>query len=392
MAKSKYFDIKNTLKQAPDCKYYVIFGERSNGKSYSTLSYFIEDFFKSGFKKAFAYLRRWREDIKIANLNEVFKSIESNDNGINNIELITKGQYNHVHLNQYKYYLSKIDDNGEIIDIVNEPMGYIFCLSESERKKSTGYPSVHHILLEEFISEGLPMLNEFIHFKSIISTIVRNDDKADIFLLGNTINKYNVYFTEFGLKNAKNQKKNTIDIYQYQSDDGRILNLACEYADFPDRKNTKKSNIYWAFNNKDNAMIINGEWQIKAYPHLEYYYVHKDIKLIYFIKFDNEIFQCEIIKVNDNKETRIINDTDTIYSNKNVLFTYIHEKTTPIKYPHKHYIYQEKADSHHNYKIGIGCSNDELDRFIASFFYDNKVFYQDNNVGNAIESYLNLYK
>ena len=33
----KFYDIKNVIKQVPDAKYYVVFGERSNGKTYSMI-------------------------------------------------------------------------------------------------------------------------------------------------------------------------------------------------------------------------------------------------------------------------------------------------------------------------------------------------------------------
>ena len=42
----KYWDIRNVL--SVKARYYVIFGERSNGKTYGTLEYCLEEYFKNG--------------------------------------------------------------------------------------------------------------------------------------------------------------------------------------------------------------------------------------------------------------------------------------------------------------------------------------------------------
>ena len=387
MAKQQYYDIEKTIKNYPDCKYIVVYGERSNGKSYSALKYCIKKFYQSGGTSSFGYIRRWTDDIKSSNMEQVFKSLRNNEKGDNAIAEVTKGEYNDVEYKTRCFYLVHKNEDGEIDKKCDEPVGYIFSLSESERIKSTGYPSIKSIIFEEFISEGLPMVNEFNRYMSVLSTIIRNRDDVIIMMLGNTVNKYNIYFAEFGFYKAKNQKKNTVDVYEYQCEDGSILKIACEYADMPDRK-IKKSNIYFAFNNK-NAMITNGSWQIGSYPHLPYYYKPKDIKLMYFIKFDNEIFQCEIIKVIDNKDNKIIIPDGYKFSNRNVCFTYIHRKTTEIKTINDNIIYQQIVDSKPNIRRKINNCYDDISRFIYSFFTTEKVFYQDNEVGNAIESYIN---
>ena len=47
--KRKYYSFKRLLEQFPDCKYYIIYGERSNGKSYSILEHLVEEFYNSGY-------------------------------------------------------------------------------------------------------------------------------------------------------------------------------------------------------------------------------------------------------------------------------------------------------------------------------------------------------
>ena len=57
--KIKYWNIWNIL--SVEARYYVIFGERSNGKTYGTLNYCLEQYFEDG--SEFAYIRRWDEDL-----------------------------------------------------------------------------------------------------------------------------------------------------------------------------------------------------------------------------------------------------------------------------------------------------------------------------------------
>lgn len=386
--KFKYYSLKRLIDLHPECLYYFVYGERSNGKSYSALEYTLEEFYNSGFTKSYGYLRRYTEDVRMSNMNQVYKSLKKNDLGVNRIAEITNGEYNDVIYRNRCFYLAHRTEAGEYDLIVeSQPLGYVFNLSESERIKSTGYPDIFYIIFEEFISESLPLVQEFKRFMSVLSTIIRNDDKVKIFLLGNTVNKHNIYFKEFGLTRTKFQQPNTIDIYKYTDEDGKILNIACEFADFPDRK-LKKSNIYFCFNKEKNKMIRNGAWDIEVYPHLEYFYAPKNIKLIYFIKYESEIFQCEVIRVLDTKDNRIINNENDIYSNKPVLFTYIHRKTTEIKKPYDHIIFQEAYDSHPNIRHQLNNCYDDIGRFIWSFFISDKVFYQDNVVGDMVDSYM----
>ena len=63
--KFDYYEIRRIIKDYPNAKYYMIYGERSNGKTYSALDYALERYAKHG--EQFAYLRRWGEDIRPKN-------------------------------------------------------------------------------------------------------------------------------------------------------------------------------------------------------------------------------------------------------------------------------------------------------------------------------------
>ena len=73
--KNKYYTLKNILKT--DSVYNIIIGQRSNGKTYATLKYGIEQYFKNGGQMAI--VRRWQTDIKGNRASEVFSALIKND-------------------------------------------------------------------------------------------------------------------------------------------------------------------------------------------------------------------------------------------------------------------------------------------------------------------------
>ena len=58
----KYYSYDKIL--AKNCKYSIIFGERSNGKTFGALKIALENFIKSGYVEQSAYIRRFEEDYK----------------------------------------------------------------------------------------------------------------------------------------------------------------------------------------------------------------------------------------------------------------------------------------------------------------------------------------
>ena len=60
--KRRYFEIRDVLKKHPGMTMYFIFGERSNGKTYSCLDLALEEYAEHGWQAA--YIRRSLEDVK----------------------------------------------------------------------------------------------------------------------------------------------------------------------------------------------------------------------------------------------------------------------------------------------------------------------------------------
>lgn len=368
MAKIKYYDVETIVKKIPDAHYYVIIGERSNGKTYSILKYSLKDYFEKG--SEFVYIRRFDEDIKFSRASTIFNALIKD--GV--IEKLSKGKWNSIYYYARKFYLRKIDFKDPKNTIIDEtPIGYAISLSSEEHDKSTSYPNVRNIFFEEFISRDNYLSDEFVIFQNVLSTIIRLRDDVKIFMAGNTINKYAPYYSEMGLTNIKTMKAGTSDVYQY-GDSG--LKVVVDFTDFPSKE--KKSNVYFAFNNPKLSMITgsNGIWEIDVYPHLtpEMKYKPKDVIYKYYVIWDNDILECEIVKL--DKST----------------FTFVHKKTTPIREDNTNVVYSTEHSYKPNYKRKITKANSRVEEIILWYYKNEKVFYQSNDIGEIMRNYISWCK
>lgn len=355
--KPKFYTI-DKIKQK-GAVYNIIIGERSNGKTYSTLRESVVRYFENGGQVAI--VRRWKEDIIGRRASGVFSALVANDE----IRKISKGEYEGVHYTSGKFYVCNYDEDRKPIYNEDDCIGHAFALSDSEHNKSISYPKVEMIIFDEFLTKHTYLTDEFVLFMNTVSTIVRQRTNVVIYMLGNTVNRYSPYFAEMGLTHVPNMEQGTIDIYRYG--DGK-LTVAVEYC--ASTGNSKENNFYFAFDNPKLEMIKSGAWELDLFPHLPVKYKPKDVLYRYFIEFADETFQCEVVQT------------------EGFVFTYIHVKTTPIKYEHTDLVYTFEHTPHLNHNRNIFKPMNKYQEKILWFFRNDKVFYQDNEVGNTIRNYL----
>lgn len=376
-----FYDLKNILEK--DCVYSIIYGERSNGKTYAVCKHFLEEYEKEG--KEIAIIRRFETEFVKGKGKEIFDNLIFNEIAGNQVEKIFKGKYNFIEYISGRWYLEyrkdlvstkyiKLERTREEDELENKigtiraknPFAYAFALNlETSYKSGKGYPYVKNILFDEFITRDLPLIDEFIIYQNLLSTIIRKKPDCKIFMCGNTINKYSEYFEEMGLKHIRQQKLGTIDVYQY-GDSG--LSVAVEFSDSPVK--TKQQTKYFAFDNPRIKMITTGEWEINVYPHLPMPYTPKDIILTFYIEFYEDIVEGKIIAKEDTS------------------FLFFHKKTTPIKEDNIRRVYSLNPNVKNNYRRNILKPINKQDSIILSYFKKDKVFYQNNEIGNIVENYL----
>lgn len=342
------------------CQYNMIIGERSNGKTYGALLKIIKNYIKNG--KKGAYIRRYKEDYRGKRGDALFESIEKN--GV--ISKLTDGKYDGVKYQSGRWYFSKFDERTQKKVSGDDPFCYGFALSDMEHDKSTSYPDVTTIVFDEFLTRGFYLVNEFVLLMNTLSTIIRHRNDVIIYMLANTVNKYAPYFTEMGLKHMSVMEKGQIDVYTYGTSK---LKVAVEYCDSP-KKEGKKSDVYFAFDNPNLEMITGGAWEIDLYPHCPIEYERRNIEFIFFIMFEESVLQGEVV-IKDNYN-----------------FVFIHRKTTPIKNLDEDLIFTMDHDARPNIVRGLDKSDLKCVRLIRQYFKNDKVFYQDNEVGEEVRNFI----
>ena len=363
MSKMKYWSPDRIKKEG--AQYNVIFGERSNGKTTGVLIEGFKQFLENGSETAI--IRRYDEDFVGANsAKTVYNAMIQDGNGENQIQKLSNGKYTGVTYYGGKYFLTKYNPKSGKEERTEDVLAHAFSLTACEHYKSASFPKIRTILFDEFMTRKFYLPDEFVLFQNVLSTIIRTRDDVTIYMCANTVNKYGCpYFTEMGLYKVKDMEKGDIDTYQYGESE---LKVAVEYSDGVGKK--KPSDKYFSFQNPSLRMITTGSWEMAIYPHCPVKYVPKDILFTYFIKYEDIILQCEIIEKDGTS------------------FTFIHRKTSDLKDEEHDIIYTTDYDVRPNFKRRITAPCSKIEQKIASYYREERVYYQDNEVGEIVRNYL----
>lgn len=360
----KYYSLKKILEY--NATYNMIIGERSNGKTFACLEYALKRYVEHGERTAI--VRRYLDDFRKKRASRMFESVIQA--GV--VEKITKGKYNNVWYDGTRWYLSKdyVDDKGRVQTNKDcDPFACGYAISAQEHDKGFSDDRITTIVFDEFLSRIGYLPEEFILFTNTLSSIIRNRGNVKIFMLGNTVNKYCPYFEEMGLKHVPKMKQGTIDLYRYGDTE---LTVAVEYCE--KSNNSKPSDKYFAFDNPKLQMITNGVWEIAIYPHAPCKILPKDIVFSYFIKFGGETVQCDVVQKDDMN------------------FTFIHTKTTELKKPLEDLIFSLDYSPYPNWRRNIRKPTDDITKRVAYYYVTDKIFYQNNEIGEIVRNYLETCK
>lgn len=340
--------------------YNIIISGRSNGKSYAVYRKAIKNYLENG--KQAALIRRYSDDFTGKRGQSMFENLVKN----NEVSKLSEGRWTDVTYWSSRWYLCCYDpDTGERIRDT-EPFCYGFSISAMEHDKSTGFPNITTIMFDEFIARTFYLDDEFVLFMNVLSTIIRHRTDVTIYMMGNLVNKYCPYFSEMGLTHVKKMEPGTIDIYHYGESK---LTVAVEFAENKVAKKSK-ADVYFAFNNPKLQMITGEQWEIGIYPHCPQRYTQADVIFTYFIIFNGDIVQCEIVFIDDST------------------FTFCHKKSGDIKYPKTDTIFTPAFNHQLNYHRNIAKPTTALGHRIFRYYREDKVFYSDNETGEIVRNYL----
>lgn len=368
----KYYDIQDLLNlgsKDPDIRYFMAFGERSAGKSYSCGVYALKNYWNN--KKTTGLVRRYDDDWGLNVANTYFDSIVANGE----VTKITGGKFDNIVYWSHKWYLSYFDtEKGKMIKD-EKPFAYAYALNTWEKSKASQQPAMNTVIMEEFITNTRYLgseNSEFNYFLNLISTLARDKDDFKCILVGNTIRRYgNPYFICMGIEKKVLQMQ-AGDIVVFKSE-GKKLKIAVEYTDPP--VDGKKSDILFDFptDNEVSRQITKGEWQIDTrYPTLPQgtRILPKEIVFSFFMIYRTELLQGDIVF-----------QKDTVY-------LFFHRKTTEIKDLDNDIIFDLEYHIEGNYYRDITRPVDILSEKIWLLFKSERVFVQDPEVGEVLFSYI----
>lgn len=242
MAKKQYYSIDKLLKVMAE--YYMLLGERSNGKSYQVKLTALRDALKG---ERFVYIRRWDSDIKARTVENYFTDKHLGEE---------PGLEEFYGLKARSGEIFLADDEGNRTD---ELVGYYCALNIAERYKSNVFTNVKNIIVEEFITDGAYLYDEPVKLMQLVSTIAR-DENVRVFLIGNTLSRVCPYFAHWCLEGVLKQKLGTIEVYNYHEDE-RTVRIAVEYC----ANAGTTSNMFFG---RAARQIVSGEWDTYDLPRI----------------------------------------------------------------------------------------------------------------------------
>ena len=248
--KRKYYDLQPLLDTA--CNWKILYGMRSNGKSYGVKRHVILDALKG---RNFVYLRRWSEDIKASAVEAYFDDMPFNE--------LTDGRYQGIKAYQGYLYFYIIGEDDKPVR-TGPAIGRYCALNMYERYKSQVFKDVDSIIFEEFLTDKFYLgsaetKTEPKLLMQFVSTVARDRD-INVFLIGNTVSRVCPYFSEWGLKGIMQQKPGTIDIYHLRGEHG-VVDIAVENCEVVETK----SKMFFGLAAKQ---IVQGEWDVDEVPKL----------------------------------------------------------------------------------------------------------------------------
>ena len=309
MSKQLHYNLDSIKSCAPNSIYYLIFGEKSNGKSYQVKhKEGVLHFLETG--KKFILLRRWVADITNSWIEKYFSDVD--------VEKITDGKYNSITCYRKDLYFSNIDSNTLKVKR-GQKIGCVMALSTEQHYSGASFLDYDRIIFEEFMERGAYIPHESEKLQILYSTVDRKRGTTKVFCVGNTISRICPYLVDWNLlETIKKMKQGDIKIIETESyyevgENEYPVTIAVEYC--------KSSGGNALAFGKSKTMIDSGAWQAREQPKLTFSkklytiisrigfffsgfkfigeLLQKDDSLIWFIYPYNKEFTKNLIVISD---------------------------------------------------------------------------------------------
>ena len=236
-----YYDGRPILGKNGD--FNIIWGMRSNGKTYFALKYALENYKKT--KRTFVYCRRWAEDIVVKNMSKLMSPLP--------VEDIFGPGYT------IKFYrgafILQCDDD----DVEDEVIGWAVALNQVAHTKGQTFVGTQVIIFDEFLQMAgeRSLKDERDSWEQTLSTILRTTQDAKIFMLGNSVTKYSWVFTTYGI-DINRMKQGEIKVIEMPNSTGEPTRICAQWCEYNPKIGERTSK--YVINSK---MARTGEFEIQ---------------------------------------------------------------------------------------------------------------------------------
>lgn len=382
---SKFYSLEE-LDKIENVQYHIIFGERSNGKSYALGKRVLDNYFKYG--EEFVICKRYEEDIKTKICSTMLEPL---------YDYILDTYGYRIKFYQGRWLCYEDGAEGKLTEC--KVIGYALSISASDRIKGSQYPRVTTIVFEEFMSQSAMYLNDEVNlFLNVVSTIVRYRTNVKIYMLGNAISKHSPYAESLDIR-LHRMKHGEIIVKEYVDKKGRRTKFAIQRTanvDVFDSEENVNNIVYNVFGNSGvGKMITTGEFETHSYnkvvnnitfyenikhlPKSKYIIVGKEHRLPIVIKYEDYYYRLYMI-----------NDINTTFAFREIKESEINSKNTKyILNNNKHFKGIANIVNLMTYNCFEKKIDDILNELVQAYKQNNLLFINDDN-GEDIHNALTL--
>lgn len=317
---------KNTILEH-DPLYAMIYGERSNGKSYSGAELILWDHLYNDERGC--WIRKDDEAFKDPDIRKLFDPVfaegfwvDKHDNlctpdtkGARHIDISLQFTWQGAEYRRGGWWLYYDDDQLQKRIYDTSPFCYAKPIRVSESRKGGVMEKVHYCVFDEFLSRNSTYIkDETILFANLVSTIVRYQKKARFILMANTVNRRSEYFKLFHVK-VDEIEQGTIHLTKNRRGDY----FAVEYVEHKEGA-VKESDSYYDFLSGNRIrMIKDGSWEMADYPIMDREFRPKDVKFKFFIRLDDDTVKAQVIKFDNGYFVYFSENDEAIDEDKDII-------------------------------------------------------------------------
>lgn len=340
-------------------KYFMILSERASGKTSNIL--LLGLILNRLYGTVIQYIRQY--DIMLApkNARDLFNVLIE----CGYIQKLTDGRFNSMVYKSRRWYYSRTVD-GETVETAEEPVCVCLSIDNNEAYKSSyNAPTGDFIVFDEFCARRHAP-DEFLLFCDLLSTIIRTRQEPIIWMLGNTIDRYEYYFDELEVADYVKFLKMG-ERMEVKTSKGTPIYL--EFYSLNSRRKSKVNTIFFGFKNSKLNAITGEDWLVVPCQHIEKDDEREVLNNTHYLEYEKNILQIEVC-----------------HSEKYGLHCIVHKSSNIDKENITIYTCEIMLDVRYKYRFG----HSKIDKMIWTLYARKKFFYATNSDAAVLSKYVAL--